>query len=83
MLIILVSKMYIGLRYETSFVKNENARGAAAGTREAMRIVSAQGVLFGQSVADVAGISSSDLECIDFLNLEGRVTAGGSPTSRA
>jgi len=29
-----------------------------------------------QTVANVAGISGSDLECLDFLNLEGRVTAG-------
>src|SRR5215475_13210775 len=43
---------------------------------EAMRRSSAQGVLFGQTVANVAGISSSDMECLDFLNLEGRVTAG-------
>jgi DNA-binding MarR family transcriptional regulator len=43
---------------------------------EAMRRSSAQGVLFGQTVASVAGISGSDLECLDFLNLEGRVTAG-------
>jgi DNA-binding MarR family transcriptional regulator len=43
---------------------------------EAMRRSSAQGVLFGQAVANVAGISGSDLECLDFLNLEGRVTAG-------
>lgn len=43
---------------------------------EAMRRSSAQGVLYGQTVANVAGISGSDLECLDFLNLEGRVTAG-------
>jgi DNA-binding MarR family transcriptional regulator len=43
---------------------------------EAMRRSSAQGVVFGQAVANVAGISGSDLECLDFLNLEGRVTAG-------
>ena len=43
---------------------------------EAMRRSSAQGVLFGQAVANVAGISGSDLECIDILYLEGRVTAG-------
>lgn len=42
----------------------------------AMRRSSAQGVIFGQTVANVAGISGSDLECLDFLNLEGRVTAG-------
>ncbi|MBR1155723.1 MarR family transcriptional regulator [Bradyrhizobium sp. JYMT SZCCT0428] len=41
-----------------------------------MRRSSAQGVIFGQTVANVAGISGSDLECLDFLNLEGRVTAG-------
>jgi DNA-binding MarR family transcriptional regulator len=43
---------------------------------EAMRRTSAQGVLYGQTVANVAGISGSDLECMDFLNLEGRMTAG-------
>src|SRR5437764_12236476 len=43
---------------------------------EALRRSSAQGVIFGQTVANVAGISNSDLECLDFLNLEGRVTAG-------
>src|SRR3954453_12815280 len=43
---------------------------------EAMRRSSAQGVVFGQAVANVAGISGSGLECLDFLNLEGRVTAG-------
>src|SRR5260221_4587608 len=43
---------------------------------DALRRSSAQGVIFGQTVADVAGISGSDLECLDFLNLEGRVTAG-------
>jgi DNA-binding MarR family transcriptional regulator len=42
----------------------------------AMRRSSGQGVIFGQAVAERAGISSSDLECLDFLNLEGRVTAG-------
>jgi DNA-binding MarR family transcriptional regulator len=43
---------------------------------QAVRRSSAQGVLFGQTVADIAGISASDLDCLDFLNLEGRVTAG-------
>src|SRR2546426_5308979 len=42
----------------------------------ALRRSSAQGVIFSQTVATRAGISSSDLECLDFLNLEGRVTAG-------
>jgi DNA-binding MarR family transcriptional regulator len=43
---------------------------------EAMRRSSAQGVLYGQTVANVAGIANSDLECIDILYLAGRVTAG-------
>jgi DNA-binding MarR family transcriptional regulator len=42
----------------------------------AVRRSSALGVIFGQTVASNAGVSSSDLECLDFLNLEGRVTAG-------
>src|SRR5437762_10001153 len=42
----------------------------------AMRRSSGQGVIFGQAVAERAGISNSDLECMDFLNIEGRVTAG-------
>jgi DNA-binding MarR family transcriptional regulator len=44
--------------------------------KHAVRRSSAQGVIFGQTVANRAGISASDLECLDFLNLEGRVTAG-------
>jgi DNA-binding MarR family transcriptional regulator len=43
---------------------------------EAMRRSSAQGVLYGQTVANVAGIANSVLLCLDFLYLEGRVTAG-------
>jgi DNA-binding MarR family transcriptional regulator len=42
----------------------------------AVRKSSALGVIFGQTVAGHVGISSSDLECVDFLNIEGRVTAG-------
>jgi len=42
----------------------------------ALRRGSAQGAIFGQTVANSVGISGSDLECLDFLNLEGRVTAG-------
>jgi DNA-binding MarR family transcriptional regulator len=42
----------------------------------AVRRSSAQGVIFGQTVAGRAGISGSDLDCLDFLILEGRVTAG-------
>jgi DNA-binding MarR family transcriptional regulator len=43
---------------------------------EAMRRSSAHGALFGQAVAAAVGVSSSDLECLDLLHLEGRVTAG-------
>lgn len=43
---------------------------------EAMRRSSAHGALFGQAVAIAAGISNSDLECMDLLRLEGRVTTG-------
>jgi len=42
----------------------------------AVRKSSAIGVIFGQTVANAVGVSSSDLECLDFLNIEGRVTAG-------
>jgi DNA-binding MarR family transcriptional regulator len=42
----------------------------------AMRRASGMGAIFSQAVADYAGISSSDLECLDFLNLERRATAG-------
>src|ERR1700688_1820668 len=42
----------------------------------AVRRSTAQGTMFSQTVASRAGISSSDLECLDFLNLDGRVTAG-------
>ena len=43
---------------------------------QAVRRSSGLGAIFSQTVATRAGISSSDLECLDFLNLEGRVTAG-------
>lgn len=42
----------------------------------AMRKSSAQGTMFAQAVADQAGISSSDMDCMDFLVMEGRMTAG-------
>jgi DNA-binding MarR family transcriptional regulator len=43
---------------------------------EAIRRTTAQGTLYAQTVADIAGVSGSDLDCMDFLNLEGRMTAG-------
>ena len=42
----------------------------------AMRKSSAQGAIYAAAVADSAGVSSSDMDCMDFLNLEGRITAG-------
>jgi DNA-binding MarR family transcriptional regulator len=42
----------------------------------AMRKASSQGAMFAKTVADRAGISSSDMDCIDFVNIEGRMTAG-------
>jgi len=42
----------------------------------AMRKVSSQGAMFAKIVADLAGISSADMDCIDFVNVEGRMTAG-------
>ena len=42
----------------------------------ALRKSSAQGTLFAKVVAEHAGISNSDMDCIDFLNMEGRMTAG-------
>jgi DNA-binding MarR family transcriptional regulator len=42
----------------------------------AMRIGSSQGAMFAKMVADRAGISSADMDCIDFVNVEGRMTAG-------
>jgi DNA-binding MarR family transcriptional regulator len=55
------------------------AKSRAALMRElehAVRKSSAIGVIFGQTVANAVGVASSDLECLDFLNIEGRVTAG-------
>src|SRR3954454_19364867 len=42
----------------------------------AVRKSSGLGVIFGQTVASRVGVASSDLECLDFLVIEGRVTAG-------
>src|SRR3954471_16381757 len=42
----------------------------------ALRRSSAQGVIFGQTVANTVGISGSDLECLEYLNREDRRTAG-------
>jgi DNA-binding MarR family transcriptional regulator len=55
------------------------AKARAALMRElehAMRKSSAQGTIFAQTVADRARISHSDMECLDFINVEGRMTAG-------
>jgi DNA-binding MarR family transcriptional regulator len=58
-------------------VSRPKARAALMEELEhAVRRSSALGVIFGQTVASRIGIAASDLECLDFLNLEGRVTAG-------
>ena len=41
-----------------------------------MRAVSAQGVLFSHVVAERLGINSTDMECLDFVNMMGPMTAG-------
>ena len=41
-----------------------------------MRAVSAQGVLFSHVVAGRLGINSTDMECLDFVNMMGPMTAG-------
>jgi DNA-binding MarR family transcriptional regulator len=61
----------------TSPPSRRKSRAALAQDLEhAMRKSSAQGTIFSQTVADRAGISNSDMECVDFLNVEGRMTAG-------
>jgi DNA-binding MarR family transcriptional regulator len=58
-------------------VSRTKARAALLQELEnAMRKASAQGTMFAKAVADRAGISSSDMDCMDFLNIEGRMTAG-------
>jgi DNA-binding MarR family transcriptional regulator len=58
-------------------VSRTKARAALLQELEnAMRKASAQGTMFAKAVADRAGISSSDMDCMDFLNVEGRMTAG-------
>lgn len=47
-----------------------------AALSEATRKGSAQGVLFSQAVAERVGITPSDLECLDIVVLNERVTAG-------
>jgi DNA-binding MarR family transcriptional regulator len=42
----------------------------------AMRIVQSQGAVFAKMVADRAHVSGADMDCIDFVNVEGRMTAG-------
>ena len=47
-----------------------------AGLNTVMREMSAQGVLYSQTVAARLGIASSDLECLDLIVLRGGATAG-------
>ena len=58
-------------------LSRQKARAALLQDLEhAVRKSSALGVIFGQTVANKVGMLSSDLECLDFLNIESRVTAG-------
>jgi DNA-binding MarR family transcriptional regulator len=44
--------------------------------QKAIRKLSAQSVLFSTAVSNRLGINSSDLECLDIVNLSGAATAG-------
>ena len=44
--------------------------------QQAIRKLSAQSVLFSTAVSSRLGINSSDLECLDIVNLSGAATAG-------
>ncbi len=44
--------------------------------QKAIRKLSAQSVLFSTAVSSRLGINSSDLECLDIVNLSGAATAG-------
>jgi DNA-binding MarR family transcriptional regulator len=54
---------------------SERAALLAALDRE-LRRMSGQSVLFSHAVAERLGLHSSDMECLDFLHLEGPLTAG-------
>ena len=41
-----------------------------------VRMVSAKSVLFSQTIAEIVGIHSTDMECLDFLLVHGPSTAG-------
>jgi DNA-binding MarR family transcriptional regulator len=47
-----------------------------AALNHAMRNASGQGVIYSQMVAERLGVSSSDLECLDFIVMRGPLTAG-------
>ncbi|WP_198164793.1 MarR family winged helix-turn-helix transcriptional regulator [Rhodoplanes sp. Z2-YC6860] len=47
-----------------------------AALNHAMRNASGQGVIYSQMVAERLGVSSSDLECLDFIVTRGPQTAG-------
>jgi DNA-binding MarR family transcriptional regulator len=47
-----------------------------AALNRALRNVSGQAVLFSQALAERLGLSSSDLECLDVIILNGPMTAG-------
>ena len=50
---------------------------------ETLRKVSAQSVLLSDTVAKIVGLNSTDLECLDLLEIAGPTTAGGSRSGPA
>jgi len=79
---LLVAKILADLRYEAG-LSSAKARAALLEELEhALRRSSAQGVIFGQTVANVAEFPVPTSNAWILLNLEGRVTAGGSLKSR-
>lgn len=60
-------------------VSRQSASGRAAiflDLQKAIRKLSAQSVLFSNAVSSRLAINSSDLECLDIVNLSGAATAG-------
>jgi len=55
---------------------NHGRESRLARLNAALRTASAQGLLISQAVADTVGLNTTDLECLDLIQLRGRVTAG-------
>jgi DNA-binding MarR family transcriptional regulator len=57
-------------------VSNEEREGLLAAVEDAMRLSTVRGIFFHQTVAQRAGMTSSDLSCVNILVSEGPLTAG-------